>query len=190
MLPKNKWPAFNNRNQYRDLPPKELKTNVCFPSLGICFAVSTRKWSQGKRKSVHGGYQGPIECLPELMAACEGKENVFASIVDSELQTAHISQVILSIRGRYQWDWKGRVVGKRNSLFTSLQRVSCDVLYKAQHIHCSNFRVLLVLQGFFSACFLNIAFIYSLLTSNRGWFMADISTSLCSKDASLGRSIC
>lgn len=31
------------------------------------------------------------------MAACEGKENVFASIVDSELQTAHISQVILSI---------------------------------------------------------------------------------------------
>ncbi|XP_075603901.1 activating signal cointegrator 1 complex subunit 3 [Balearica regulorum gibbericeps] len=51
-----------------------------------------RKWSQGKRKSVHGGYQGPIECLPELMAACEGKENVFASILDSELQTAHISQ--------------------------------------------------------------------------------------------------
>lgn len=46
-----------------------------------------------------GGYQGPIECLPELMAACEGKENVFASIVESELQTAHISQVILSIRG-------------------------------------------------------------------------------------------
>ncbi|OXB61302.1 hypothetical protein ASZ78_014339, partial [Callipepla squamata] len=50
------------------------------------------KWNQGKRKSVYGGYQGPIECLPELMAACEGKENVFASIVDSELQTAHISQ--------------------------------------------------------------------------------------------------
>ncbi|XP_009951158.1 PREDICTED: activating signal cointegrator 1 complex subunit 3-like, partial [Leptosomus discolor] len=31
-------------------------------------------------------------CLPELMAACEGKENVFASIVDSELQSAHVSQ--------------------------------------------------------------------------------------------------
>lgn len=62
-----------------------------------CFSVCVRKWSQEKRKSVHGGYQGPIECLPELMAACEGRENVFASIVDSELQTAHISQVILSI---------------------------------------------------------------------------------------------
>jgi len=68
---------------------------------------------------VHGGYQGPVECLPELMAACEGKENVFASIVDSELQTAHISQVILSIRGRYQGDWKRRVVGKRKTLFPS-----------------------------------------------------------------------
>lgn len=97
MLPKNKLPTFNNRKQYQVLPPKQLKTNVCFPSLGICFAVCIRKWSQGKRKSVYGGYQGPIECLPELMAACEGKENVFASIVDSELQTAHISQVILSI---------------------------------------------------------------------------------------------
>lgn len=51
---------------------------------------------------MHGGYQGPIECLPELMAACEGKEDVFASIVDSELQTAHISQVMLPIRCHYQ----------------------------------------------------------------------------------------
>uniref|UniRef100_A0A8D2PLQ0 Activating signal cointegrator 1 complex subunit 3 n=1 Tax=Zosterops lateralis melanops TaxID=1220523 RepID=A0A8D2PLQ0_ZOSLA len=66
------------------------------------------------RYSVRGGYQGPIECLPELMAACEGKENVFASIVDSELPAAHISQawnflcrlpilnVSLSIKG--SWD--------------------------------------------------------------------------------------
>lgn len=46
---------------------------------------------------MRGGYQGPIECLPELMAVCEGKENVFASIVGSELQAAHISQVTLSI---------------------------------------------------------------------------------------------
>uniref|UniRef100_A0A8U8B526 Activating signal cointegrator 1 complex subunit 3 n=1 Tax=Geospiza parvula TaxID=87175 RepID=A0A8U8B526_GEOPR len=96
------------------LPPKQLNTNVCFLSLGICFAVCIRKWSQGQRKSVHGGYQGPIECLPELMAACEGKENVFASIVDSELPAAHISQawnflcrlpilnVSLSIKG--SWD--------------------------------------------------------------------------------------
>lgn len=62
------------------------------PNIEVQHLYLFQKWSQQKRKSVHGGYQGPIECLPELMAACEGKEDVFASIVDSELQTAHISQ--------------------------------------------------------------------------------------------------
>uniref|UniRef100_A0A8C3LNM0 Activating signal cointegrator 1 complex subunit 3 n=1 Tax=Chrysolophus pictus TaxID=9089 RepID=A0A8C3LNM0_CHRPC len=62
------------------------------PNIEVQHLYLFQKWSQGKRKSLHGGYQGPIECLPELMAACEGKENVFASIVDNELQTAHISQ--------------------------------------------------------------------------------------------------
>ncbi|XP_049674277.1 activating signal cointegrator 1 complex subunit 3 isoform X2 [Accipiter gentilis] len=65
---------------------------LTLPNIELHHLHLFRKWSQGKRKSVYGGYQGPIECLPELMAACEGKENVFASIVDSELQTAHISQ--------------------------------------------------------------------------------------------------
>ncbi|XP_074043343.1 activating signal cointegrator 1 complex subunit 3 isoform X2 [Macrotis lagotis] len=73
-----------------------------------------RKWNQGKRKSLPGGYQGPIECLPELIAACEGKEKIFNSIVDRELQTTHVAQawnflshlpvidVDLSIKG--SWD--------------------------------------------------------------------------------------
>ncbi|NWH78990.1 ASCC3 protein, partial [Piaya cayana] len=65
---------------------------LTLPNIELQHLYLFRKWSQGKRKNVHGGYQGPIECLPELMAACEGKENVFASIVDSELQTSHISQ--------------------------------------------------------------------------------------------------
>ncbi|OWK54587.1 Activating signal cointegrator 1 complex subunit 3 [Lonchura striata] len=87
---------------------------LTLPNIELQHLYLFRKWSQGQRKSVHGGYQGPIECLPELMAACEGKENVFASIVDSELPPAHISQawnflcrlpilnVSLSIRG--SWD--------------------------------------------------------------------------------------
>ncbi|XP_027550315.1 activating signal cointegrator 1 complex subunit 3 [Neopelma chrysocephalum] len=87
---------------------------LTLPSIELQHLYLFRKWSQGQRKSVHGGYQGPIECLPELMAACEGKENVFASILDSELQTEHISQawnflcrlpilnVSLSIKG--SWD--------------------------------------------------------------------------------------
>ncbi|NWS01521.1 ASCC3 protein, partial [Motacilla alba] len=87
---------------------------LTLPNIEFQHLYLFRKWSQGQRKSVHGGYQGPIECLPELMAACEGKENVFASIVDSELPAAHISQawnflcrlpilnVNLSIKG--SWD--------------------------------------------------------------------------------------
>nr|XP_048700883.1 activating signal cointegrator 1 complex subunit 3 isoform X3 [Caretta caretta] len=73
-----------------------------------------RKWNQGKRKRLCGGYQGPIECLPELIAVSEGKENIFASIVDRDLQAVHITQawnflshlpvidVSLSIKG--SWD--------------------------------------------------------------------------------------
>ncbi|NXD34834.1 ASCC3 protein, partial [Copsychus sechellarum] len=87
---------------------------LTLPNIELQHLYLFRKWSQGQRKSVCGGYQGPIECLPELMAACEGKENVFASIVDSELQAGHISQawnflcrlpilnVSLSIKG--SWD--------------------------------------------------------------------------------------
>ncbi|NXM99225.1 ASCC3 protein, partial [Sylvia borin] len=87
---------------------------LTLPNIELQHLYLFRKWSQGQRKSVCGGYQGPIECLPELMAACEGKENVFASIVDSELPAAHISQawnflcrlpilnVSLSIKG--SWD--------------------------------------------------------------------------------------
>uniref|UniRef100_A0A8B9PL63 Activating signal cointegrator 1 complex subunit 3 n=1 Tax=Apteryx owenii TaxID=8824 RepID=A0A8B9PL63_APTOW len=87
---------------------------LTLPYIEVHHLYLFRKWSQGKRKSTPGGYQGPIECLPELMTACEGKENVFASIVDSELQAAHISQawnflsrlpilnISLSIKG--YWD--------------------------------------------------------------------------------------
>ncbi|NXR61952.1 ASCC3 protein, partial [Rhadina sibilatrix] len=87
---------------------------LTLPNIELQHLYLFQKWSQGQRKSVRGGYQGPIECLPELMAACEGKENIFASIVHSELQAAHISQawnflcrlpilnVSLSIKG--SWD--------------------------------------------------------------------------------------
>uniref|UniRef100_A0A8C3R710 Activating signal cointegrator 1 complex subunit 3 n=1 Tax=Cyanoderma ruficeps TaxID=181631 RepID=A0A8C3R710_9PASS len=87
---------------------------LTLPNIELQHLYLFQKWSQGQRKSVRGGYQGPIECLPELMAACEGKENVFASIVDSELPAAHTSQawnflcrlpilnVSLSIKG--SWD--------------------------------------------------------------------------------------
>ncbi|CAH2252491.1 activating signal cointegrator 1 complex subunit 3 isoform X1 [Pelobates cultripes] len=50
------------------------------------------KWNQRKGKKDSREFTGPIECLPELIAACERKEDVFTSIIERDLQCAHISQ--------------------------------------------------------------------------------------------------
>ncbi|XP_045900311.1 activating signal cointegrator 1 complex subunit 3 [Micropterus dolomieu] len=51
-----------------------------------------RKWTNRKGRSSVGGFNGPIEGLPELIAACNGKESVFAAIVSQEFQSSHIAQ--------------------------------------------------------------------------------------------------
>ncbi|MBN3311110.1 ASCC3 protein, partial [Amia calva] len=51
-----------------------------------------RKWSHGRGKGGSGSHQDSIECLPELIAACEGREHTFASIVANELQPSQVSQ--------------------------------------------------------------------------------------------------
>ncbi|XP_006865917.1 PREDICTED: activating signal cointegrator 1 complex subunit 3-like [Chrysochloris asiatica] len=78
-----------------------------------------RKWKPVK--GPNADYQGPIECLPELIHACEGKEHVFSSIVQSELQPAKIKQawnflsrlpvidISLSVKG---W-WDDSVEGQK-----------------------------------------------------------------------------
>ncbi|KAL8186305.1 UNVERIFIED_CONTAM: activating signal cointegrator 1 complex subunit [Gekko kuhli] len=68
---------------------KHESTLLTIPNVEYHHLYLFRKWNQGKRKS---SYQGPIECLPELIAACDGKENVFASIVERDLHAAHIKQ--------------------------------------------------------------------------------------------------
>ncbi|XP_048349860.1 activating signal cointegrator 1 complex subunit 3 [Sphaerodactylus townsendi] len=68
---------------------KHESTLLTIPNMEYHHLYLFRKWSHGKRKS---SYQGPIECLPELIAACDGKENIFASIVDQDLHAAHIKQ--------------------------------------------------------------------------------------------------
>uniref|UniRef100_A0A8C5WDJ5 Activating signal cointegrator 1 complex subunit 3 n=1 Tax=Leptobrachium leishanense TaxID=445787 RepID=A0A8C5WDJ5_9ANUR len=50
------------------------------------------KWNQGKIRKDSGAVAGPIECLPELIAACEGREDIFISILERDVQSAHISQ--------------------------------------------------------------------------------------------------
>ncbi|XP_067458608.1 activating signal cointegrator 1 complex subunit 3 [Thunnus thynnus] len=51
-----------------------------------------RKWANRKGRGNTGGYNGPIEGLPELIAACNGKESLFAAIVGQEFQSSQISQ--------------------------------------------------------------------------------------------------
>ncbi|TNN71058.1 Activating signal cointegrator 1 complex subunit 3 [Liparis tanakae] len=51
-----------------------------------------RKWANRKGRSNTGGFNLPIEGLPELIAACDGKESVFAAIVGQQLQSSQIAQ--------------------------------------------------------------------------------------------------
>lgn len=51
-----------------------------------------RKWANRKGRSQAGSFNGPIEGLPELIAACDGKESVFAAIVGQEFQSNQIAQ--------------------------------------------------------------------------------------------------
>lgn len=51
-----------------------------------------RRWS-GRAARGGRGFRGPIEGLPELIAACDGKEDNFASMVEEVLQPNQISQV-------------------------------------------------------------------------------------------------
>lgn len=50
-----------------------------------------RKWADRKGRS-NVGFNLPIEGLPELIAACNGKESVFAAIVGQEFQSGQIAQ--------------------------------------------------------------------------------------------------
>ncbi|KAM8954511.1 activating signal cointegrator 1 complex subunit 3 isoform 1-T1 [Pelodytes ibericus] len=50
------------------------------------------KWNQGQRRKNKGDFTGPIECLPELIAVCDGREDIFTSILERDVQAMHISQ--------------------------------------------------------------------------------------------------
>ncbi|XP_056289492.1 activating signal cointegrator 1 complex subunit 3 [Pseudoliparis swirei] len=51
-----------------------------------------RKWANRKGRSNTGGFNLPIEGLPELIAACDGKESVFAAIVGQEFESSQIAE--------------------------------------------------------------------------------------------------
>nr|XP_046256523.1 activating signal cointegrator 1 complex subunit 3 [Scatophagus argus] len=51
-----------------------------------------RKCAHRKGRGDMGGFSGPIEGLPELIDACNGKESVFTAIVSQELPSSQIAQ--------------------------------------------------------------------------------------------------
>uniref|UniRef100_A0A672FSE4 Activating signal cointegrator 1 complex subunit 3 n=1 Tax=Salarias fasciatus TaxID=181472 RepID=A0A672FSE4_SALFA len=82
-----------------------------------------RKWPGRRGRSEPGGYSGPVEGLPELMAACGGRESVFSAMVGQELQSGQIAQawaflshlpvldVSLSVKG--WWEDSGEQTERR-----------------------------------------------------------------------------
>ncbi|XP_077383335.1 activating signal cointegrator 1 complex subunit 3 isoform X2 [Festucalex cinctus] len=52
-----------------------------------------RKLSNQKGRGNAGCYNGPIEGLPELMATCNGKESIFAAIVNHNFSSIQVTQM-------------------------------------------------------------------------------------------------
>lgn len=64
-----------------------------------------RKWSPGV-KGPRAGSPGFIECLPELIHACGGKEQVFSSMIENELPAPKMKQVRPSMcRSPLLWEF-------------------------------------------------------------------------------------
>lgn len=63
-------------------------------------SLFSRKWTNRDGRSKAGGFRGPIEGLPELMAACSGKQAVFTDILGQEFQSSQVGQVRLQIDER------------------------------------------------------------------------------------------
>ncbi|XP_076827950.1 activating signal cointegrator 1 complex subunit 3 isoform X2 [Brachyhypopomus gauderio] len=51
-----------------------------------------RRWSSKGVRAGRGGYPGPVEGLPELLAACDGREEIFSAMVKEELHPQQVSQ--------------------------------------------------------------------------------------------------
>lgn len=60
--------------------------------ISLVLILFLRKWSPGI-KGVRAGCHGFIDCLPELIHACGGKDHVFSSMMENELPAVKMKQV-------------------------------------------------------------------------------------------------
>ncbi|TSK34894.1 Activating signal cointegrator 1 complex subunit 3 [Bagarius yarrelli] len=79
------------------------------------------KWNSRSGKGGIRGYQGPIDGLPELVAACDGREEIFTAMVKEEFEPQQITQleVRLSVKG---W-WEGCQEQTERALSTSVTSI-------------------------------------------------------------------
>ncbi|KAJ8288293.1 hypothetical protein COCON_G00009520 [Conger conger] len=90
-----------------------------------------RKWNPGQARGGARGYQGPMEGLPELVAACNGRESTFDSIVGSGLQHSQVSQAwaflshlpVLEVEMRVKGWWEGSQEQSERQLPTAVSNI-------------------------------------------------------------------
>lgn len=68
------------------------KSHLCYERIIWLVLFFLRKWSPGI-KGPRAGHPGSIECLPELIHACGGKDHGFCSMIEKELPAPKMKQV-------------------------------------------------------------------------------------------------
>ncbi|XP_060726018.1 activating signal cointegrator 1 complex subunit 3 isoform X1 [Tachysurus vachellii] len=90
-----------------------------------------RKWSSNGGKGGTGGYKGPIDSLPELIAACDGREGIFAAMVKEGFEPQQITQTwaflshlpVLEVGLSVKGCWEGCEEQTERSLSTTVTNI-------------------------------------------------------------------
>ncbi|KAJ8411438.1 hypothetical protein AAFF_G00162460 [Aldrovandia affinis] len=100
-----------------------------------------RKWNPGRSRGGARDYQGPIEGLPELMAACDGRESNFTAMVGEELDRSQVSQAwaflshlpVVQVQMRVKGWWEGGQEQGERTLPSSVSNIRDEKSWLSVH---------------------------------------------------------